>query len=633
VNAATLETWYRADEGEVNRLVRQHVATVEERQFDLYNKFVRLEALYDPNAPSTRGQVQPSNGGQMSNTTVNVIAQNVDTVTAMVANSNVRTRFMTDDADWSIQRRAKHLEWYCDGLTATHDIDGKCRLAFRDCALKGTGIIKVVADADKQICVNLVMVDDIVVDESETRGGKQAPKQIHERVLCNRDELIAEYPEYEDEIRRADSTQRTRLWAGYRPVGEDQLVVLESFRKPIGRKGKRGYVPGRHTKTIEGFDLLDEEWDDDEFPYVRIVWSERNGWYGIGLAERLAGIQNTLNKRLWQVDRLLNQGAAPTTYVDRIDQSMVVKTEMTGRASIVPYSGRPPVTVAAPIVNPETYRSIETLEAQAQQEAGVSAMVSQAAKPAGLDSGEALRQYHDKTTIRFSTQEKAFEDLKLAVILAVLRVCKKLGADAPTICNKTRWGRRTIEWSKVDMGDLKVQIAAASELPKTPAGRTQTVLEWAQAGIISQDAARRLLDHPDIEREMSIVNAAIESVDWCLERIKDGELVVPEPYMNLDLCVYRGQMEYLRIQGDGAPEEILENLRTFITQAAYKLAPPANANMPAAAPGMDPGAAGAMPPGMGAPAGAAPGPVGAAAMPQSVPQAALSPQAMQLLSA
>src|SRR5688572_31685312 len=42
-------------------------------------------------------------------------------------------------------------------------------------------------------------------------------------------------------------------------------------------------------------------------------------------------------------------------------------------------------------------------------------------------------------------------------------------------------------WADVDMGDLEFQLTAASTLSRTPAGRMQTALEWAQAGVITTD--------------------------------------------------------------------------------------------------------------------------------------------------
>ena len=94
----------------------------------------------------------------------------------------------------------------------------------------------------------------------------------------------------------------------------------------------------------------------------------------------------------------------------------------------------------------------------------------------------------------------------------------------------------------------------------------------ADGGVISQDMARRLLmpNSPlDVEREMSMYTAAIEDVDASIEEILDGNAVVPEPYQNAQMAVWRGQMAYLKAARGGAPEEILETLRQFITQSAW----------------------------------------------------------------
>ena len=83
------------------------------------------------------------------------------------------------------------------------------------------------------------------------------------------------------------------------------------------------------------------------------------------------------------------------------------------------------------------------------------------------------------------------------------------------------------------MGDVKVQLCAASTLSTTPAGRQQAVVEWAQAGIISQDEARRLMDHPDLERSMSIYTAALDDIEATIEALEDGKILMPEPYPHL----------------------------------------------------------------------------------------------------
>ncbi len=584
--------WWKADEGKVHERALPYVQTVERAQSDHFDRFVKLAALYDPNSSAANGNDRRAE--ERGLVSENVVASNVDTVTAIIAATAVRARFMTDDASWSEQRQAKHLEWYAEGLATKLKIHDKCRLAFKDAALKGTGLLKCYVDGFDEIRVERVLVDDIIVDEAECRRGG-SPKQMHQRLLVDREELIAQFPEAEDQITRAMSRQGER-WANYRPIAPNELVALESWRLPIGRRGRKGYVAGRHSITIDGYDLLDEEWHKPTFPIVRIVWVERvNSWYGISLAERIAGIQRALNRRNLQIERQLDQGAFPTTFVQQADAKLAVQsTNRIGSISV--YRASKPETVIPQAVSNETYKSRIDLRDASFEESGVSRMASQAAKPSGIDSGVAMREYRDQTTQRFSQQEKGHETLTLDVILAVIDCCKDLGKLAPPATSSERYGRRRIEWSKVDMGDVAVQIAAASTLARTPAGRIQTVIEWAQAGIVSQDSARRLMDHPDLEGELSMYTAALESAEWCIERVLDGEQVMPEPYMNLQMLQWRAQMEYLKIQTAGAPEDILEGLRQMIVQAAYMLNPPqpANANMAGSMAGSQPNA-GAMP--------------------------------------
>ncbi len=589
--------WWEAEEGDVNKRVFGYVEEVERAQFETFNRFKKLADLYDPSESSHWDR-----SGTQSLVSENVIASNIDTVDSVIAAVEVRARFMTDDGDWSTQRQARHLEWYADGLCKQLDVDRVCREAFKDAALKGTGLVKVYVDDDNQIQVERVMVDDIVVDEGEVRAGAN-PRQMHQRMIVGCDVLAARFPEHEDAIMSA--TKKSGLWADYRPVERDEAVVIESWRLPIGKRGSKHYVAGRHTITIEGADLVDEEWHKTAFPFAVIRWSKKpTGWYGIGLAQRIAGHQRALNKLNWQIDRQLDQFAVPTTYVRMADAGLAVKT-INRAGTIIPVKGDMPQTVIPQAVSAETYRRQEVIKASSFEESGVSRMAAQSMKPGGLDSGAALREYRDATTQRFAQQEKAHENLKLDVVLLVLACCKELGSSAPTVIRKSKHGPKMIEWAKVDMGEVKVQIAAASNLSKTPAGRTQFVLELAQAGVITLDESRRLLMHPDTEHALSLYTAARECIESDVESMLDGNVEVPDPYSNLKMVVSLGQSHMQKAKQNGAPEDILELIRQYTVQGAWMLdqasapapqtmadamAPPAPAGMP-----MDP-AMGGMPP-------------------------------------
>jgi hypothetical protein len=612
--------WWNAERFMAFGPIFDYVIAVERRQARLFDKFVKLNALYDPNG--VRSESFGRQAGSIENlglVTENVIASNVDTVTAAIAATDVRARFMTDDADWTHQRMARHLEWYADGLSRKLDIDEKCRLAFKAAALKGTGLIQVYIDGFDELRAELVPVDEIVVDEAECRDA--LPRQMHRRKSVDRESLKHQFPKFarEIDVAQAGANRTWRNWAGYRPLQDNEIVIIESWRLPSGKRDRKGYLPGRHVISIDGACILDEQYHKPHFPMARIVWSEPiGGWYGISGAERIAGHQRALNKRNWQIDRQLDQLAVPTTYVRIADANLSVKT--TNRlGTIAVIKGDIPQTIIPPAVSQETYASRDNLKASAFEEFGVSRMAAQSTKPAGLDSGVALREYRDQTTQRFALQEKAFERLKLDTVWLLLDCCKDLGSEAPVVLRRTKFGAKRIKWSDVDMGDVRVTIAAASTLPRSPAGRMQTVLEWAQAGVVSQDEARRLLRHPDLERAMSIYTEALEDIEHTIEAIEDGEILMPEPYQNLKLGVWRCQMEYLRIRNEGAPEEILESLRQWITQAAYILsggpaaAAPANENAP-----MMPGDVNVTSPG------------GPPMEPQ--PTAALAPEAMQLVA-
>jgi hypothetical protein len=374
-----------------------------------------------------------------------------------------------------------------------------------------------------------------------------------------------------------------------------------------GATGCRSLVTNEET-------LLDEPWEEECFPFGMMVWSERlSSFYGISGAERIMGIQRALNKRNWQIERALEQIAMPTTYVRPADANLLAKTNRVGAVAVI--RGDMPVTVSPQAVPAETYQSQRDLRDSAQREFGQTSMVTHGAKPAGLDSGVALREFKDQTTQRFAAQEQAYEHLVLDTIWLALKVCKKLGAKAPTMVRRTRFGSERIAWKDVDLGDARVQMKAASNLNKTPAGRMQLVIEFAQAGIVSTDQARRLLQHPDLERELSLYTAALESVENDLDAIADGETVMPEPYSNLEMCCWRGQQEYLQWRDDGAPEAILEALRQYIVVAADRKATieaPANENLVGPMPGQE-----AIPMASDMPVGAP-------------PQAALASQAMAL---
>jgi hypothetical protein len=624
----TKKHWYQADEGEVHKHVFEYVRAVENNQFKFFDRLQKLAFLYDPNNPSVNF-VGPEGEDACSVVIENLVASNIDTLTANVASVDIRARFMTDGADWGTQRKARHLEWYAEDISKKFERDLRARMAAKASYKKGTGLVKFYADAFDRPRLDHVLVDDFIVDENECRCGGM-PRQFHHRMLnADRDELKAMFPEYEEEIDRAQTSRGWgKRWASYRPIVDGEIVIIESWRLPIGEKGHKLYKPGRHSIAIDGCTLLDEEWDKPGIPFAVIFYNAReDGFYGISLTEGIAGIQRALNKRNWQIDRNIDQYAVPTTYATMADANLTVQT-VNRIGTVVIHKGPKPHTEFPPSVPAEIFQNRQDLKASAYEGPGVSRMAAQAVKPVGVDSAVALREHKDQTSERHAPQVAAFEKLVLDLTLGLLEVCKDLGAKAPKAVRQSKFGRREIEWDDVDMGETKMQIVAAATMARTPAGRTQFVIELAQAGIISQDSATRLLQHPDVERELSLYTSALESIEEDFEEMADGAIVVPEPFDNHEMIVWRGQRQYNQWRKEKAPESVLEALRQYIVIAAWyisqKNAPAENSNAAMGADAAAPGTAPSQLP-TDAPLPALPAP--------SQPTAALSTQAMQLKSA
>ena len=284
------KSWWTAEKGAVRGAVLDYVRRVDTVQAELFNRFVKLEAAYDgPDRAngsvgihSSRGL---SDGGRMVE---NVVATNVDTAAAQIGVADIRPTFDTDGADWSEQRKARHREWYAEGLAKMLGVGEKCQHGLKvGAAIKGTALNKVYIDGFDQIRVDQVMPDDIVVDQVECRNS--APRQMHYRVPMCRESLKAQFPGFDSEIDRATSGDRTttggrQLWAGYRPIEHNEVMVVESWRLPIGVPGHDRYIPGRHTIVIDTVDLVDEEWNKPQFPFAVMFWEKpTRGWYGIGM--------------------------------------------------------------------------------------------------------------------------------------------------------------------------------------------------------------------------------------------------------------------------------------------------------------------------------------------------------------
>lgn len=222
-----------------------------------------------------------------------------------------------------------------------------------------------------------------------------------------------------------------------------------------------------------------------------------------------------------------------------------------------------------PIAVPgDLYAHLEKTIERAYKRVGISELAAQAMKPAGLNSGEALRAFESAESERYVTLGMQLEEACVDLAELDLELAEEI---KPTVRAPRAGGIDVIDWRELaTIKDNRAVMKAfpISSLPTSPAGRLQRAAEMYQIGQISKEDYLRIIDYPDTTAVIELQTASRDSIDWMLDRIvEDGIPEMPEPYQPLDVAITVAQNRYLRERTQGCPEERLELLRRFMDVA------------------------------------------------------------------
>lgn len=513
----------------------------------------------------------------------NLVQSVVDTVVAKITRNRPKPLFLTNGGDYKKQREAKKLNAFLDGVfyeNSTHELG---TTVFRDAAVWGDGFIHVFAKGDR-VCHERVMSSEIFVDDVESLYG--SPRQMHRVKQVDRQVLFDMFP---DDAAIIAGIKPARTEENGRSIVADMITVRESWHLPSGPAAD----DGKHVITVDGAVLGEiHPWPHQWFPFARCQWSPRlYGYWGQGLAEQLQNIQLEINKLLWIIQRSFHLAGSFKVFVE--NGSKVVKEHLNNDiGSIIMYTGTAPQYVVPNIVAPEVFAHLQTLINKGYEQAGVSQMAASSLKPEGLNSGRAIREFADIQSDRLHTPAKSYENMYMDVARLSIEVAKLIAGEDKQYEVRVP-GKKSI--TRIEWGDIKLseddyvmQCYPVSSLPQDPAGRLQTIQEYAQAGFLSPRQARRLLDFPDLDQVESLANAEEDYLTMVFDKIvDDGDYSSPDPLddlqMSKQLCLEyyaKGKLHNLR-------EDRLELLRRYLQQIAeieQAMMPPPP-EMPPAMPG------------------------------------------------
>lgn len=555
------------------------------RQTAIWARLYGNQSLYSF-AGSSVSKLDSQMGLPAERPTFNLVQSVTDTLVSRISQSRPQPVFLTDNGDYKQRLLSQKLNNFIVGEFYQTKAYEKASIILRDALVTGTGIGHTYETPDNKVGLERVLQTELLIDPNEAMYGD--PRQIYRIKLMDRDVLIANFPHMKDKLKMAARAYPDNSADSSKTVS-DLVMVIEGWHLRSGKNAK----DGRHTLACSAGSLFDEEYTKDYFPFTFIHYSPRLlGFWSQGVAEQLMGTQMELNSILYTISRAIKLVGVPRVFQE--DGSKVVSAHHSNEVGvIVKYRGIKPSYEVAPCNAPELYAERDKLISYGYQQTGVSAMQASSQKPAGLDSGEAIRTYDDISTDRFASLSRRYDNFFVELSTKMIDLAKEIAIrdNKYSTLYPNKNGTKEIDFPKLakDMDQFVVQCYTQSSLPKDPAGRMQKVVEMIQAGMVSIQEGRRLLDYPDLSQIEKLANAGEERIFSYLDDIiETGKYNPPDPFMDLNLAETL-TVQYINLYMPAKLEESkVQKLRDFFSQvgaikAAATPAPVApQANVPQA---------------------------------------------------
>jgi hypothetical protein len=602
--------WWKAKDDDCAAIVNAVVSRIWKQQEWRREAFLRYLRMY--NNQSLVGW-----GGRMAERSIppgprlslNVVKSCCDAFTAKLTLERPKCTFLTSGGDWDLQNKAKDLEKFVDGQFYEMKFYEQSPDVVLDACVVGTGCTKIYIDGegeDAKVCCERTQVWELGVDEKEAQYG--CPRSMYQRKWVDKLVLAEMFPDAAKEILDWEASLEGDYWPAYQDSLADMIPVHMAWHLKSSAKAK----DGKYALAIPNKLLCLEDWNCDYFPfsfYRRM--KPLVGFWGIGLAEELIGIQQDINMMIQRAQKSLHLMAVPKWWV-RTGSKIAVGT-LDNDVSIVRSDEKPEVLVPPGVLPPDFWQHLERQYQRSYELSGVNQLQAQSQKPAGLNSGKALDTYSDIASERFSVASRCYQDYVLECARQIIDRAREItkpveeggyGNAKYSVIAVSKNASQSVEFLKTDLkeNEAVLQMYPTNKLAKDPSERMQQVENLVNAGMIDPNDAPRLLEFPDLQQEWNLKYA---SYDLCMMMINkilhEGVVMQPRPFMDLKEALKWGQLMVLRAEIDRCPEPHLQLLREWIQsvelmdeeQEAKKRSQQPAPMMP---PGMPPGAPPGMPP-------------------------------------
>lgn len=554
------------------------------RQASIYTRLFSGKPLY--NYLANVGTLDNSQQLPIGRPTANVCYSCTDTLTSRITQDRPRPVFLTDNGHYKERHLSQQMNNFIMGefyRTKAYELGA---LALRDACVIGDGFLKIFRKEDK-VSLERTLETELLTDYNDAYYGY--PRSLIQMKLIDRGEALGLMPKAADIILKAQHGNVDNTPLSTETVS-DQFIVSEGWRLPSGTNTH----DGRHVIVCSSGVLLDEPWEKPTFPFVKIGYNPNIvGWFSQSLCEILMPTQMEIYKMLIIASQSIELMGVPRILIDEF--SAILETAFNNNiGSIIKYQKNPPEFVNATSNPPEIYEWIKWLIQNAYQMSGISAMAAQSAKPAGLNSGEAIRSFDDLQTDRFAALQKRYQnfytELAYQVIDCASDIAKDTGEYLTVYPNKDGTREVDLPEAVVLRDTYIIQCFEESSLPKDPAGRQAKLSEMLAAGEITNQEFRRLSSFPDLQQSDSLANALeeriLKTLDSIVEKGKKGyeapDAFILDPTDLATTLVVNYINKYIITDIEESKMQLLRDWFTQVQVLKAKATPPPPQVMPGA---------------------------------------------------
>lgn len=550
------DKWYEERKGDAHSSVigtYEQLIKQDNARLNAEDDHLRLYGNYD--SVSTRfGSAKLRAAPFSRRSTWNIAEAVSDTLTAKVSKNKPRPEFVPAGGDFNLTNKAKLLNKFLYGQFQTTDIYALSRDTCRNATVFGTGILKVYP-ANGKIIVEQVMPSEITVDDLDGQDGD--PQNLYQSRIVSKSKLKSRCAKHAKEIELAGfNTAHTQYVKDF----DEQVSIYEAWH--LSEKG------GRHILCIDTCTLVDETWEPMRFPFAFLRYKKMpKCFWGRGVVEQLTGIQYRINDINLYISKCL-KWATPWIIAQR---GSIPKGHINNQImNIMEVSQAAPQVIVPQVVSPELLRERDLLWNKGFEISGISQLSAASKKPAGLNSGVAIREAQDIETERFAdfvqNWDELFMDLAKLFIMSAKQIAKTTG-DYEVVVKGARFFER-IPWSDIDLEEdqYELQSYPSNYLPSKPEARIEKVMEMRNGGLpIPDEQVMDLLELPDFERYQDLERAGRDVIREVVDNIlATGVYIPPEPFDDHDFGRLYATKAYHKGQLDKAPEERLDLLRDYI---------------------------------------------------------------------